>query len=145
MYRKPNKTAIVDTGFWIALLDQRDKHHKAALTKSEVLRNLAYIVPWPTLYETLNTRLVRRPDIIKNFVSSFLERPNAVIFDDSRHRDSALESTPADELIRKRPLSLVDNVLREIVADRSISVNCLFTFNVGDFADVCKRRNLEII
>jgi predicted nucleic acid-binding protein len=145
MYRRPGKTAIVDSGFWIALLDKRDKHHADAIAKSQVLHNLAYIVPWPTLYETLNTRFVRRPDMAGRFAASFLKRPNAVIFDDSRHREPALENTLSDKLIRKRPLSLVDNILREIIADKNISLNCLFTFNVGDFADICERRNLEII
>jgi predicted nucleic acid-binding protein len=145
MHGSLDKTALVDTGFWIALLDERDGHHEDALNKSRILRNLAYILPWPSLYETLNTRLVRRPDRVRQFVQSFLKRPNAVILDDCCYRDSALEKTLSDKLMRKHPLSLVDNVLREIIADKNVRLNCLFTFNVGDFADVCKRRNLEVI
>jgi predicted nucleic acid-binding protein len=145
MYRRLKKTALVDSGFWIALLYERDNHHTDAMIKSEILRNLIYIVPWPTLYETLNSRLVRRPGLIRHFVEAFLKRPNAVLWNDGDYRDSALNDTLSDELISKRPLSLVDNVLRQIIADKKIKLNYLFTFNVGDFADICKRRNLEII
>lgn len=145
MNRRIGKIALVDSGFWIALLHERDDHHQDALNKSETLRNLTYILPWPTLYETLSTRLVRRPDLVRQFVDSFLKRPNATLWDDSPYRDSALEKTLSHELIRKHPLSLVDNVLREMIADRNIRLNYLFTYNIRDFTDVCKRRNLELI
>ncbi|MFC1834906.1 hypothetical protein ACFL2Q_09250 [Thermodesulfobacteriota bacterium] len=145
MSRSRHKTALVDSGFWIALFDERDDHHEDAKNRSEILRHIGYILPWPTLYETLSTRLVRRPDLVRQFDDLFLKRPNAVFLDDSPYRDSALEKTVSDEMMRKRSLSLVDNVLREIIADKNVRVNCLFTFNVGDFADVCKRRGLELI
>lgn len=145
MSRNLGWTALVDTGFWIALLNERDRHHEDALKKSEILRNLTYILPWPTLYETLNTRLARRPNLVKKFVSGFLKRPNARIWDDGPYREAALEKTLSDEVTKRLHLSLVDNVLREIIADRNVRLSCLFTFNVGDFADVCKRRNLEMI
>lgn len=145
MNRRPNKVAVVDTGFWIALLHERDQHHSPAQNKAETLRNLEYILPWPTLYETLNTRLVRRPELVKRFVEGFLKRPNAHVWDDSRYRDEALEKTLSDESIKKRPISLVDNVLRAIIADTNVKINCLFTFNIADFADICRRRNVEIL
>jgi predicted nucleic acid-binding protein len=82
MYRRLRKTALVDSGFWIALLHERDSHHADALMKSGVLRNLTYIMPWPTLYETLNTRLVKRPELVRHFVQTFIKRPNAALWND---------------------------------------------------------------
>jgi predicted nucleic acid-binding protein len=145
MSRNLGKTALVDTGFWIALLHKRDQHHEDALRKSEILRDLDYILPWPTLYETLNTRLARRPDLVRQFVSGFLKRPNARIWDDRPYRNAALEKTLSHDVTKKLHPSLVDNVLREIIADKNVKLACLFTFNIGDFADVCWRRNLEVI
>ena len=141
MKRSFGKTALVDTGYWIALLDERDEQHKYAQHKAEILRSLVYILPWPTLYETLNTRFARRPVVLERFAMQFFKRPNAKIWGDSPYRVSALEKT----LSGTRSLSLVDNVLREIPADRNIRVDYLFTPNVGDFADACKVRNVEVI
>ena len=69
-------------------------------------RNLLYILPWPILYETLNTRLVRRPDLVKQFVAGFLKRPNAKIWDDHPYRDAALKKTLDREVGKRHPLSL---------------------------------------
>ena len=51
---------LVDTGFFIALFDPRDNHHIDACEKQEYLENLSIVIPWPILYETINTRLVKR-------------------------------------------------------------------------------------
>ncbi len=145
MYRDPVRTAIVDSGFWIALLDQRDQYYEQAQRKADLLRALRYIVPWPVLYETLNTRLMRRPHLVATFARSFLKCPNAYLLDDGPYRESALEATLSAGLSGKRGLSLVDNVLRAMLMDRKVRVNCIVTFNVGDFSDLCQVRRLEII
>lgn len=139
-----NKTAIVDSGFWIALMDERDEHYKDAQQKADVLLSLRYIVPWPTLYETLRTRFTRRPAAIRKF-EAFLKRPNARLLDDMDYKNKALEMTLGMPSREGRSLSLVDHVLRMIIGDTNIRVHCIFTFNRRDFLDVCVRRNVEII
>jgi predicted nucleic acid-binding protein len=42
---------IVDTGFWVALLDQKDRHHTAAKHALQVY-NEPLITTWPVLTET---------------------------------------------------------------------------------------------
>jgi predicted nucleic acid-binding protein len=139
-----NKTALVDSGFWIALLDQRDQHHREAQEKAESLFHLRYIFPWPILYETLRTRFVRRPIAVRKF-ETFLKRPNATYLEDSKYRIDALAATLSQRGKDGRALSLVDNVLRMIIADATVKVDCVFTFNARDFADVCSRSQVEII
>lgn len=55
MSRTSNNTLLVDSGFFFALFDPRDQHHAAAREKQEWLETLAVIMPWPILYETINT------------------------------------------------------------------------------------------
>ena len=139
-----NKTALVDSGFWIALLDERDEHYKEAQQKAETLLHLRYIFPWPILYETLRTRFVRRPLAVRKF-ESFLKRPNTTYLEDAKYRMDALAATLSDRPQGGRAFSLVDNVLRMIISDMSVRVDYVLTFNVGDFADVCRRRQVEMI
>jgi len=139
-----NKVALVDSGFWIALLDKRDQHYDEAQQKAEMLLDLRYVLPWPILYETLRTRFVRRPLAVGKF-KSFLKRPGTTFLEDAKYRAAALSDTLAERPPSGRVFSLVDNVLRMIIADTTVKVDCVFTFNKRDFIDVCSRRGVEIV
>ena len=142
-YRK-NEIALVDTGFWYAVFDERDQHYKDAQDNIELLMDITYILPWPILYETLCTRFIRRDLYIRKF-EKLLKRPNAFLLDDTNYKNQALECTLASSRGRARPFSLCDNVLRLIIDDVNVKLNYLFTFNVPDFSDVCSKRNILII
>jgi len=43
-----------------------------------------------------------------------------------------------------RALSLVDRILRALLEDPDVHLDGLWTFNPGDFADVCQPRNITI-
>jgi|SRR6056297_3554643 len=133
---------LLDTGFWFALYDPRDTYHKEALEIAELLDIHGLVVPWPTLYETLNTRLVRRRTAVQNF-SHLLAGHNVHLLPDDDYRDAALEAicTP---LGPHRSLSLVDVVLRLVLADRNVKIDALITFNPGDFSDVCQRAGIDV-
>jgi hypothetical protein len=45
----------------------------------------------------------------------------------------------------KRPLSLVDCVVRELLSEARLQTNALATFNVPDFYDVCRKFRKKII
>jgi len=53
------KRLIVDSCVWFALLDESDDKHCYADKIKKVLDLHELIVPFPTLYETINTRLAR--------------------------------------------------------------------------------------
>ena len=53
------KRLIVDSCVWFALLDKGDDKHRYADKIKKVLEIHELIVPFPTLYETINTRLTR--------------------------------------------------------------------------------------
>lgn len=45
----------------------------------------------------------------------------------------------------RRPLSLVDAVLRAIIEDTNVAVAAVLTYNPGDFHDVCRQQSVELV
>lgn len=45
---------LVDSGFFFALFNERDRYHADAVEKREWLEILSLVIPWPVLYETIN-------------------------------------------------------------------------------------------
>jgi|SRR5580698_8347964 predicted nucleic acid-binding protein len=99
--------ALADTGLWYAMFDPRDQYHAQARGKAEILNTLRIVLPWPTLYETLRTRLVRNAAALARF-ERFLKTPDVIYLDDSAFRQAALELALESSLRQRRPLSMVD-------------------------------------
>jgi hypothetical protein len=137
------KNLLLDSGFWYALYDARDQYHEEATQFTEYLEFYNLLIPWPSLYETLNTRFVRHPEWLRAF-EHYLHRPDIVRLPDEGYRDTALNSVLS---IGRgwRSISLVDMVIRSMIADPNIKIDVMITFNQDDFTDVCLTRNIEII
>ena len=138
-----NRRLLVDTGFFFALFNEKDQYHASACNLSKWLDNLSIILPWPVLYETVNTRLSRRPIDLVRF-KAIVELQDTVLLDDSPYRSESYKTvmTPTR---RGSPLSLVDAVLRAIVEDVNVPVEAMLTFNHRDFADICSKHNVELL
>lgn len=137
---------LIDTGVWLALFDRKDQHRKQAEKMSEYFDLFHLILPWPTLYETLRTKIMRRPRLLRDFdFMGFLKRPYITFLDDGRYRESALEMCFESAFRNHRPLSLVDCLIRLILEDRNVKITSLATFNYADFSDVCQKRRIEIL
>lgn len=141
-----SKTALVDTSYFIALWDEGDEHHEEAVNKQVHFDSFSLLVPWPVLYETLNTRFVRRPEWVERFDQT------AELFDivdDGRYRCSALRLTrkaalserPAD----RSPPSLVDRILLAMIDDDDLRIDGILTFNHRDFIAPCMEREIEYL
>ena len=135
---------LADTGFWIALYDARDQHHADARERAELLEQHHVILPWPVIYETLRTRMVRCPKRLRMF-ENHLRTIRWSELDDKTYRPQALELCFESSLERDRPLSMVDCALRLILDDRNIKTDFFVTFNPRDFHDVCRRRQIELL
>ena len=131
---------LVDTGFFIALYDERDSHHAEAQDKQKLLDLYAVILPWPVLYETINTRFSRRRGIMARF-DAIITSDTTALLDDSPYR---IEAYRAVALNVRRPMSLVDAVLRAIIEDTNVAVAAMLTFNQRDFNDVCRQHAVEL-
>jgi predicted nucleic acid-binding protein len=137
---------LIDTGVWIALFDRKDQHRKQAEKISEYFELFHLILPWPTLYETLRTKIMRRPRLVRDFdFEGFLKRPSTSLLDDGPYRGAALEMCFESVFRKHRPLSLVDCLIRLILEDRNVKITSLATFNYADFSDVCQQRRIEIL
>lgn len=101
------------------------------------------LVPWPTLYEFMGTALTRRHERVARLAETFLS-PGVERIDDRPYREGALAACLGRDA-RRRPMSLVDRVLRLMIEDASIRLHAVVTFNPGDFADVCRSRDLELL
>ncbi|PID48588.1 MAG: hypothetical protein CR991_10980 [Proteobacteria bacterium] len=137
------KKIIIDTGFWIGFFEERDPHHKKALLISEQLHLYEWVIPWPSLYETLNTRFVRR----KNWLISFekmINKENTVQLSDDKYKETIMRSLFIQTKSHEK-FSLVDLVIREMLLDVNVNINAITTFNSRDFQDICCKRNIEIL
>lgn len=145
-------TVCVDSGFIIALYDQRDQHHSKAKEIFKIYFNNRInklIVPWPILYESVSTRMVRDPKRMGIFKKDWelLSQQNQLhTLDDQKFREKALREC-LSEVTRGqhyRALSLTDRVIRLILAEINIKIDIFISFNIGDFSDVCKKYRREI-
>ena len=143
----------VDSVFLLALYTPRDQHHALAVSHfqslfgNESLKH-SLVVAWPILYESLNTRLARRPEALEQLSRdwAFLELAGQLTFrNDERHRQHALkellETTPQGG----RPLSLVDRVIRSIISAEDAAIDAFLTYNPGDYADACALHRITLI
>ena len=135
---------LVDSGFFFALVEPRDEHHFEALSKQEWLDLFPAVLPWPILYETINTRLVRDRDKIAQF-ERLANAPETEFIDDSPYRRAAYEDVIERAKVGHYPLSLVDAILHCIIADPDIRVDAMLTFNLSDFAFICSDRGIDIL
>ncbi|MGV3765198.1 MAG: hypothetical protein ACO1NW_03680 [Chitinophagaceae bacterium] len=135
---------LTDTGFWLGLLDPGDQFHEHSLAIMELISAGKIMMPWPCVYETISTRLVRRKKQL--ILLKELMRINEVlVVDDSGYREGALKEVFSDQFNNTKSLSLADIVIRKMMEDASLRINFLATFNQPDFEDVCRKRMVEIL
>ena len=136
-----NGGLLVDTGYFIALHDERDEHNATAKRHESLLELHPVVLPWPVLYETINTRFAKRPDVLRQ-IDVIVAKENTLLLDDSPYRQNAYRQVL--QISPKRPLSLVDAVLRAIIEDVNVRISTLLTFNEKDFYDVCWPLSVEL-
>ncbi|MDE6860127.1 MAG: hypothetical protein K2J65_06925 [Duncaniella sp.] len=136
------KNLIIDTGFWFALYDEKDQHHPKAMKFMENQVDNLFLIPFPTLYETLNTAFSKNKNlpVFKTHIYNECQ-----FIHDDKYKLLALEDTFESSINRKRPLSLVDMIIRHMLADVDLNINGLVSFNPGDFEDVCRNNRIELV
>ena len=139
--RSMNGSLLADTGYFIALYDERDKHNARAQRIEHLLDLHPLVLPWPVLYETIRTRFARKPTILAR-IDAIVRKGGTFLLDDSKYRESAYRQVI--QTARQRPLSLVDAMLRAVIDDEKVPISGLLTFNAGDFHDLCRKRQVEL-
>lgn len=133
---------LVDSGFFIALFNARDRHHAAARRLGAWLDAALVVLPWPILYETVNTRLARRPENVARF-GAIVRSPGTALLDDTPYREEAFATVLAQNAAT-RPLSLVDAVLCNVIEDVNVPISAMLTFNERDFLAICRRNDVAL-
>ena len=143
-----------DTNFLYAVYDpaQGSLHVSALTLFADLFEPTVNVLglPWPIMYETLNTRLARRPESLARMNEHFtrLRLANRLLFmDDQPYRLVETESLFAEvgRGAHYRPLSLVDRIVRRLIAVHSPKIEALVSINPGDFVDICASRSCQIL
>lgn len=135
---------LIDSCFWYALFDSSESYHSKALDMKDYLEFGNIILPYPILYETLNTRFSKRDGWMSIF-EEYLKRETTFLVPDTEYREKALSETFSYSLVQKRPMALVDVMIRLMLEDVNLNVNALISFNAKDFVDVCQSNRIELI
>ena len=134
---------LIDAVLLIGLCDHKDQHHNKSLEILKKIHRFRLYLPWPITYEVLRTKGVKNIRYIRN-LKKYNRDLNFEFIDDAPYREAAYRQTLKSALMG-RSISMVDMILRFIMDKEHIKVDFLATFNIGDFQDVCKKRNIPII
>lgn len=127
---------IVDTGIWYALLDKTDSKAKFADRIMDIIKNHELLIPYPSLYETINTRFIKNEYQQADKLFSFLNKREKVkLVPDDEYREKALASVQFN-LTRGKHYSLVDMIIRLMMEDNQLGPRAVLTFNVKDFCGI---------
>ena len=135
---------LIDSCFWYALFDKSDEHYNKAQNLLKYLEFGKIILPYPTLYETLNTRFVKRREWTTIF-NEYMHKETTILVGDDKYKEKALFNTMNSSIKSLRPMSLVDMIIRFMLDDVNLNIDAFITFNVGDFVDLCVNKGIKLI
>ena len=138
------KYVITDTCYWLGLVDSKDEHHEKSVLISELIKDANIVFPFPCFYEIIRTKFLKNKMKL-TALENLLKNSKIQYIDDTKYKDIALNKVY--ELNKKSFIShsLTDAVIREMLSDVDLRLNYLVTYNVKDFADICAKRNIEIL
>lgn len=136
---------IFDTCFWFALYDPSDSKHSLASKMISDFENsdVKIIIPFPSLYETLNTDFVSKKKQLAAFREALSNRGKIEFVFDEPYKEEACSMTFDQDKDKKA--SLVDNVILLMLEDKSLNIDAVVTFNGRDFAEPCRKHRKEMI
>ena len=126
-----NFNILTDSCFWIALYDPA---HNLSLAEeaermADEISNENIIIPFPTLYEFVNSRLSRRE--VRQQFESILKKSNVILLNDEKYIFEALENFFKKSEQSYNDISLVDEVLKLIIEDKNLKIDYLASFDEG--------------
>ena len=122
---------LLDSGFWIALLDPNDEHEKIEEAEriAKEIEGERLIVPFPTLYEFVSSRLSRREAVYE--FEKLISLPNIERLPDTKYKEIALENFFFNNRRLYNDISLVDEVIKLIIRDKDIKIDYIATFDTA--------------
>lgn len=136
---------LCDSGFWFGLLDPGDDYRFSAkdiFDYFEEQRDVVYLMPYTSLYETLKTSICGNKSSMELF-NRIVDNKCELIPDDS-YRDDAFRVVRSKTNYYGAHYSFVDVIIRFILDDSTIKKDYLVTTNVKDFKDVADINHVKI-
>jgi predicted nucleic acid-binding protein len=138
------KTILIDSCFWIALYDTKNdpKQTLEAEAIEELIQDHNLIIPFPTLYEFVSSRLSRRETVLE--FEKLLYRHNIKRLKDTKYRDKALENFFIKTKWKYNDISLVDEIIKLIMLDKDNKIDMVISFDKAVLNEA-QANNIEII
>lgn len=135
---------LVDTGFWIALYNPEKEVERSKLADkyAEQIEDHNIIVPFPSLYEFVNSKLSRKE--AKHEFKKVIERPNIIRISDSKYCELALERFFIKATGGYQDVSLVDEVILMMLEDDSLNIQYIVSFDQG-LINQAASRNINLV
>jgi predicted nucleic acid-binding protein len=141
------KTILLDTGYWIALFSSENEKEKQDVVEyvSELIdeNNYTVIIPFPTLYEFLNSKLSRKGRQKFNLETELSKQKYEKIYDND-YREKALKNFITQFSFVNTDISLVDEIIKEMIDDRNLKTDIIVTFDKG-LKNYARAMNVEVI
>lgn len=141
------KTIILDTGYWIALFNPEKELDKQDIVEfvSDLIdeNNYKIIIPFPTLYEFLDSKLSRKKVGKLNLQKELSKSKYKKVYD-NEYREKALKTFTNNFSLNVGDISLVDEVIKEMIIDENLRTDIIVTFDEA-LKNYAKSMNLEVI
>lgn len=141
------KTILLDTGYWIALFSPENEKEKQDVVEyvSELIdeNNYKVIIPFPTLYEFLNSKLSRKGRQRFNLESELSKQKYEKVYDE-KYRKKALENFFKQFSFVNYDISLVDEIIKEMIEDTTLKTDIIVTFD-NTLKNYARSMNVEVI
>lgn len=124
------KTLIVDTGYWIELFNPSINPQNQEIIEliSDVIHEYQVLIPFPTLYELLNSKFSRNHNT-RNFKDE-LSKVRYIKIDDAEYKDRALNNfLEKNQYAQSEDISFVDEVIKEMIDDVNLKTDFIITFD----------------
>lgn len=136
---------IADTCFWISLCDPKDSNHEETVLMMETIMqngSIRLLVPHPVLYESLCSKMVRKPNQVQTLTSYFNLVDKVA---DEEYIDDAYSVIVDQAFHSSGEASMVDIVIMKMSVDPKNQVKGILTRNGRDFAQFCMKRRIPMI
>lgn len=138
-----NKFVLCDSGFWISLYFplKNPKATEEAQALAELIEDSAICIPWPTMYEFLNSKLSKTAGMLE--FEKAINKKNTILISDQYYKKNALDNLFIAKKTTPNELSLVDEVIKLIIQDRKYKFNYFISVD-EDLNNFARSRGIEI-
>lgn len=136
---------LADTCFWISLCDPTAGDHSETVSMMEKLlgeRSHTILVPHPVLYETLCSKMVKKPEQVRQLIQYFAGVKKVP---DADYIESAYKLIERQANMNNGTASMVDLAIMLMAEDKRNNVKGILTRNGRDFALFCQKRQMPMI